>query len=74
MIFFSTGTKVEGILRQAADVEEVDRRVQEYEQGIPLIHINYTLFWKLLINYTDKEVLDILFPCLIISSVKCNFL
>ncbi|KAH9790229.1 Rho GTPase-activating protein 7 [Citrus sinensis] len=27
------GTKVEGILRQAADVEEVDRRVQEYEQG-----------------------------------------
>ncbi|KAJ4790749.1 Rho GTPase activation protein (RhoGAP) with PH domain-containing protein [Rhynchospora pubera] len=25
--------KVEGILRQAADVEEVDRRVQEYEQG-----------------------------------------
>lgn len=44
MIFFSTGTKVEGILRQAADVEEVDRRVQEYEQGIRLIHINYTLF------------------------------
>ncbi|KAG5120778.1 hypothetical protein JHK84_039118 [Glycine max] len=27
------GTKVEGILRQSADVEEVDRRVQEYEQG-----------------------------------------
>ncbi|KAF7120392.1 hypothetical protein RHSIM_Rhsim13G0209000 [Rhododendron simsii] len=27
------GTTVEGILRQAADVEEVDRRVQEYEQG-----------------------------------------
>ncbi|XP_058743082.1 rho GTPase-activating protein 7 isoform X4 [Vicia villosa] len=27
------GTKVEGILRQAADVEEVDLRVQEYEQG-----------------------------------------
>jgi hypothetical protein len=25
---------VEGILRQAADVEEVDRRVQEYEQGL----------------------------------------
>lgn len=31
---FSLGTKVEGILRQSADVEEVDRRVQEYEQGI----------------------------------------
>ncbi|MBA0875166.1 hypothetical protein Goshw_027265 [Gossypium schwendimanii] len=27
------GTKVEGILRQSADVEEVDRRVQEYDQG-----------------------------------------
>ena len=27
------GNKVEGILRQSADVEEVDRRVQEYEQG-----------------------------------------
>ncbi|XP_060966181.1 rho GTPase-activating protein 7-like isoform X1 [Cannabis sativa] len=27
------GTKVEGILRQCADVEEVERRVQEYEQG-----------------------------------------
>lgn len=27
------GTTVEGILRQSADVEEVDRRVQEYEQG-----------------------------------------
>lgn len=27
------GTKVEGILRQSADVEEVHHRVQEYEQG-----------------------------------------
>ncbi|XP_031496318.1 rho GTPase-activating protein 7-like isoform X2 [Nymphaea colorata] len=27
------GIKVEGILRQAADVEEVELRVQEYEQG-----------------------------------------
>ncbi|KAM7272443.1 hypothetical protein ACFE04_027106 [Oxalis oulophora] len=27
------GTKVEGILRQSADVEEVEHRVQEYEQG-----------------------------------------
>ncbi|KAL6564830.1 Rho GTPase-activating protein 7 [Orobanche minor] len=27
------GTKVEGILRQSADVEEVEQRVQEYEQG-----------------------------------------
>lgn len=28
---------MEGILRQSADVEEVERRVQEYEQGIFLI-------------------------------------
>ncbi|KAJ0243861.1 Rho GTPase-activating protein 7 [Hirschfeldia incana] len=27
------GTKIEGILRHAADVEEVERRVQEYEHG-----------------------------------------
>lgn len=27
------GTKVEGILRQSADVEEVERRVYDYEQG-----------------------------------------
>ncbi|CAI0548651.1 unnamed protein product [Linum tenue] len=27
------GIKVEGILRQSADVEEVDHRVQDYEQG-----------------------------------------
>ncbi|XP_059310414.1 rho GTPase-activating protein 7-like [Lycium ferocissimum] len=27
------GTKIEGILRQSADVEEVERRVKEYEQG-----------------------------------------
>ncbi|KAL9255245.1 Rho GTPase-activating protein REN1-like protein [Drosera capensis] len=27
------GVKVEGILRQAADVDEVERRVREYEQG-----------------------------------------
>ncbi|KAL7174380.1 hypothetical protein ACSBR2_033611 [Camellia fascicularis] len=27
------GTNVEGILRQSADVEEIDRRVQEYELG-----------------------------------------
>ena len=34
MVFiFPSGTKVEGILRQSADVEEVDSRVQEYEQG-----------------------------------------
>lgn len=32
-----TGTKVEGILRQSADVEEVERRVYEYEQGIDIV-------------------------------------
>jgi hypothetical protein len=29
----STGVGVEGILRQSADVEDVERRVREYEQG-----------------------------------------
>lgn len=33
ILFLFAGTKIEGILRQSADVEEVDRRVQEYEQG-----------------------------------------
>lgn len=43
-LFVCTGTKVEGILRQSADVEEVERRVQEYEQGIDLVHM-YLFFW-----------------------------
>jgi hypothetical protein len=29
----SVGVKVEGILRQSADVEEVKRRIQDYEKG-----------------------------------------
>jgi hypothetical protein len=44
-VFFSTGTKVEGILRQSADVEEVDRRVQEYEQGIWSTFIVFYCSW-----------------------------
>lgn len=43
---------MEGILRQAADVEEVDRRVQEYEQGLffkmliipPFFHLSFFFF------------------------------
>lgn len=35
------GIKVEGILRQSADVEEVDWRIQEYEKG------NYIFFFQL---------------------------
>ncbi|MCH94744.1 rho GTPase-activating protein REN1-like [Trifolium medium] len=27
------GSRVEGVLRQAADVDDVERRVREYEQG-----------------------------------------
>lgn len=42
---FRAGTKVEGILRQSADVEEVDRRVQEYEQGMVPSNL-YKLFRK----------------------------
>ena len=29
----SVGVKVEGILRQSADVEEVKRRIRDYEKG-----------------------------------------
>jgi hypothetical protein len=29
----NAGVGVEGILRQSADVDDVDRRVKEYEQG-----------------------------------------
>lgn len=39
-----TGTKVEGILRQSADVEEVDQRVQAYETGQYVQF--YCLTWK----------------------------
>lgn len=35
-----SGTKIEGILRQSADVEEVDRRVQEYEQGCHILYFH----------------------------------
>jgi hypothetical protein len=28
------GVGVEGILRQCADVDDVDRRIKEYEQGM----------------------------------------
>jgi hypothetical protein len=38
-LFCPIGTKVEGILRQSADVEEVERRVQEYEQGMHFIQV-----------------------------------
>ncbi|XP_015058911.1 rho GTPase-activating protein 7-like isoform X2 [Solanum pennellii] len=37
------GTKVEGILRQSADVEEVGRRVNEYEQVISLGKTEFVL-------------------------------
>jgi len=42
---------VEGILRQAADVEEVDRRLQEYEQGYYgyLVHICNVVFFLFLV-------------------------
>ncbi len=30
----NAGVGVEGILRQSADVDDVDRRVKEYEQGV----------------------------------------
>lgn len=39
------GTKVEGILRQSADVEEVERRVQDYEQGPFCLSCYFIIFW-----------------------------
>lgn len=39
------GTKVEGILRQSADVEEVERRVQDYEQGPFCLSCYFIFFW-----------------------------
>lgn len=45
---FPTGTKVEGILRQSADVEEVERRVQEYEQGT--CYIQAAKFWDVVLD------------------------
>jgi len=33
VLHYVPGAKVEGILRQSADVEEVKRRVQDYELG-----------------------------------------
>jgi phage-related minor tail protein len=41
--FLWTGTKIEGILRQSADVEEVERRVQEYEQGTYKLLTDFSL-------------------------------
>jgi hypothetical protein len=31
--YLNPGVRVEGILRQSADVDDVDQRVKEYEQG-----------------------------------------
>lgn len=34
ILFNPTGIRVEGILRQSADVEEVESRVEKYENGM----------------------------------------
>lgn len=42
------GVKVEGILRQAADVDDVERRVREYEQGLcefDLVSVTFVKFY-----------------------------
>lgn len=43
---YLVGVKTEGILRQAADVEDVERRIQEYEKGLldSLMHKYLNLF------------------------------
>ena len=40
----SIGSKVEGILRQSADVEEVDLRVHKYEQGTIKFIVKMTVY------------------------------
>lgn len=50
LLYSAIGTKVEGILRQAADVEEVDHRVQEYEQGKNSIFLYLELFFRKKVN------------------------
>lgn len=48
LISCHTGVGVEGILRQSADVEDVERRVRDYEQGesfLPILFLsNFTFF------------------------------
>jgi hypothetical protein len=45
-----TGIKVEGILRQAADVDDVEHRIKEYEQG-KFIQISFVLSKPVLFVY-----------------------
>lgn len=50
-LILSTGIKVEGILRQSADVEEVERRVREYEQGMSSLLEFYNFYIIVLFIY-----------------------
>lgn len=45
-ISLHAGVKIEGILRQAADVDDVEHRIREYEQG--LLHVFYLFFFFLI--------------------------
>lgn len=51
IIMSSTGTRVEGILRQSADVEEVDSRVRDYEQGNNIVRHCFLLSSTLHLNH-----------------------
>lgn len=46
---------MEGILRQAADVEEVDRRLCEYEQGL-CQYLYLTLNYSVLVSFCQSRV------------------
>jgi len=48
---------VEGILRQSADVEEVDRRVHDYEQGIKVLI--FSLLLITLEEFSSSIVLNV---------------
>lgn len=56
-VCFASGTKVEGILRQAADVEEVDHRVQEYEQGICFASPNVFIVCNWRVTFVEPMLL-----------------
>lgn len=55
-----TGVKVEGILRQAADVDDVERRVWEYEQGGPVCMYECLTNFRLMF-ITKSSCVDLIF-------------
>jgi hypothetical protein len=49
--YYKIGARVEGILRQAADVDDVERRVREYEQGLCFCSLIFWLDFASIFDY-----------------------